>query len=67
MDREALNDYPLGLYDVTVEIVTSERDSAGFDPPVALRHRLPQLVRLGSARRGDHGRGQRRAWRGQMT
>src|ERR1700752_5109704 len=22
MDREALNDYPLGLYDVTVEIVT---------------------------------------------
>jgi len=25
MDREALNDYPLGLYDVTVEIVT-------FDP-----------------------------------
>ena len=26
MDREALNDYPLGLYDVTVEIVTFERD-----------------------------------------
>jgi hypothetical protein len=24
MDREALNDYPLGLYDVTVEIVTLE-------------------------------------------
>ena len=24
MDREALNDYPLGLYDVTVEIVTFE-------------------------------------------
>ena len=22
MDREALNDYPLGLYDVTVQIVT---------------------------------------------
>jgi hypothetical protein len=22
MDREALNDYPLGLYDVTIEIVT---------------------------------------------
>jgi Polyketide cyclase / dehydrase and lipid transport len=26
MDREALNDYPLGLYDVTVEILTFERD-----------------------------------------
>jgi hypothetical protein len=26
MDREALNDYPLGLYDVTVEIVTLEPD-----------------------------------------
>jgi hypothetical protein len=25
-DREALNDYPLGLYDVTVEIVTFEPD-----------------------------------------
>lgn len=26
MDREALNDYPLGLYDVTVRIVTFELD-----------------------------------------
>ena len=26
MDREALNDYPLGLYDVTVEITTFEQD-----------------------------------------
>jgi hypothetical protein len=26
MDREALNDYPLGLYDVTVQIVTLEPD-----------------------------------------
>lgn len=26
MDREALNDYPLGLYDVTVNIVTFEQD-----------------------------------------
>ena len=26
MDREALNDYPLGLYDVTVEIVGFEPD-----------------------------------------
>lgn len=26
MDREALNDLPLGLYDVTVHIVTFERD-----------------------------------------
>ncbi|MBY8859413.1 SRPBCC family protein [Nocardia sp. CA2R105] len=26
MDREALNDYPLGLYDVTVEIVRFEPD-----------------------------------------
>jgi hypothetical protein len=26
MDREALNDFPLGLYDVTVQIVTFEQD-----------------------------------------
>jgi len=26
MDREALNDYPLGLYDITVRIVTLEPD-----------------------------------------
>jgi Polyketide cyclase / dehydrase and lipid transport len=26
MDREALNDYPLGLYDVTVRITTFDRD-----------------------------------------
>jgi hypothetical protein len=26
MDREALNDYPLGLYDVTISIVTYEQD-----------------------------------------
>jgi hypothetical protein len=26
MDREALNDYPLGLYDVTVRIITLEPD-----------------------------------------
>jgi hypothetical protein len=26
MDREALNDHPLGLYDVTVKIVTFDRD-----------------------------------------
>jgi hypothetical protein len=26
MDREALNDYPLGLYDVTVRIVTFEQN-----------------------------------------
>ena len=26
MDREALNDYPLGLYDVTVEFTTFEQD-----------------------------------------
>ena len=26
MDREALNDYPIGLYDVTVEISTFEQD-----------------------------------------
>jgi hypothetical protein len=26
MDREALGDYPLGLYDVTVEILTFEQD-----------------------------------------
>jgi hypothetical protein len=27
MDRESLNDYPLGLYDVTIEIVTFEPDT----------------------------------------
>jgi len=27
MDREALNDYPLGLYDVTVKIVAFEPDT----------------------------------------
>lgn len=26
MDRESLNDFPLGLYDVTIDIVTFERD-----------------------------------------
>jgi hypothetical protein len=26
MDREALNDYPMGLYDVTIRIVTFEQD-----------------------------------------
>jgi hypothetical protein len=26
MDREALNDYPMGLYDVTIRIVTFEAD-----------------------------------------
>ena len=26
MDREALNDFPLGLYDVTIRIVTHEQD-----------------------------------------
>lgn len=26
MDREALNDYPLGLYDVTIRIVTFDQD-----------------------------------------
>ena len=26
MDREALNDYPMGLYDVTIKIVTFEQD-----------------------------------------
>ncbi len=41
MDREALNDYPLGLYDVTVNIVTFEPDreiawqiSGVIDPPI---------------------------------
>jgi hypothetical protein len=41
MDREALNDYPLGLYDVTVEIVTFEQDReiawtilGQLDPPI---------------------------------
>jgi hypothetical protein len=40
MDRESLNDYPLGRYDVTVHIVTFDRDKEiawdlGPDVPVA--------------------------------
>ena len=38
MDREALNDHPLGLYEVTVEIVT-------FEPQSALRATLGILAR----------------------
>ena len=41
MDREALNDYPLGRYDVTVKIVTFEPDKeiawtilSQMDPPI---------------------------------
>jgi hypothetical protein len=39
MDRESLNDYPLGKYDVTVHIITFERDqeiawNLGPDVPV---------------------------------
>jgi uncharacterized protein YndB with AHSA1/START domain len=42
MDREALNDYPIGLYDVTIRFVTFEQDreiawtivSENFDPPI---------------------------------
>jgi hypothetical protein len=41
MDREALNDYPLGLYDVTVEITAYEQDReiawtilGQLDPPI---------------------------------
>lgn len=41
MDREALGDYPLGLYDVTVEIVTYVEDrelawtvTGAIDPPI---------------------------------
>ena len=36
MDREALNDFPLGLYDVTVEIVTFEHG-----PGDRVDHRRP--------------------------
>ena len=40
MDRESLNDYPLGRYDVTVHIITFDRDKEiawdlGPDVPVA--------------------------------
>ncbi len=40
MDRESLNDFPLGKYDVTVHIITFERDreiawNLGPDIPVA--------------------------------
>jgi len=41
MDREALNDYPMGLYDVTVSITTFEQDReiawtvlGNLDPPL---------------------------------
>ena len=41
MDREALNDFPLGKYDVTVEIITFEQDreiawtiTGALEPPI---------------------------------
>jgi hypothetical protein len=41
MDREALNDFPLGKYDVTVNIITFEQDreiawtiTGALDPPI---------------------------------
>jgi hypothetical protein len=41
MDREALNDYPLGTYDVTVTIVTYEQDrELAWDVVGAIRPRI---------------------------
>jgi hypothetical protein len=40
MDREALNDYPLGLYDVTVRIVT-------FDPDREIAWTIESQLNLG--------------------
>ena len=41
MDRDAINDFPLGLYDVTIEITRYEQDAAiewtilgSFEPPI---------------------------------
>ena len=51
MDRESLNDIPLGKYDVTVHIITFERDQEiawdlGPDVPVAALLRVPPGDRL---------------------
>jgi hypothetical protein len=41
MDREALNDYPLGTYDVTVTIITFEQDrELAWDVVGAIRPRI---------------------------
>lgn len=40
MDREAMNDYPLGLYDVTVRIVT-------FEPPSEIAWTVEGQLNLG--------------------
>ncbi len=42
MDREALNDYPLGLYDVTVRIVE-------FEPPREIAWKVEGQLNLGHA------------------
>ena len=41
MDRESLNDFPLGKYDVTVHIIASERDREiawDLGPDIPVRH-----------------------------
>src|SRR5262249_46002977 len=53
MDREALSDYPLGLYDVTVEIVTFEPGTEiawTVRGPLDLGHvyRYPRAARAGA-------------------
>ena len=60
MDRESLNDFPLGKYDVTVRITTFEQDKeiawtivGQIKPPDRSRLRLPPRARRG---RRDHPR-----------
>jgi hypothetical protein len=44
MDREALNDYPLGTYDVTVTIVTYEQDrELAWDIDGAIRPKIGHI------------------------
>jgi len=55
MDREALNDYPLGTYDVTVSIVTFELDrELAWEPMGRIRPKIGHVYgyRLEPAPRG---------------
>ncbi len=52
MDREALNGYPLGLYDVTVEIITFEPDQEIAWTVCRSRQASPRLLGPATAAAG---------------